>query len=146
MSNYEIGYGKPPKQFYFKLGNRANPQGRPRRTAPATAELINNVLDGISQYTEGGRSKKASRFQLAVKKHVNQALKGHLKSAEILLKLLIHLEGYGEAGAQKIIMRDWQPDHPGQTAEQKTSLLAVRGETDATQWWKPSDVNSSKDQ
>ena len=36
MSEYEIGYGKPPQGFCFKPGNNANPKGRPEAKASCT--------------------------------------------------------------------------------------------------------------
>jgi len=30
MSEYKIGYGKPPKSSQFKRGKSGNPKGRPR--------------------------------------------------------------------------------------------------------------------
>ena len=140
MSDYDVGYGKPPKHSRFKIGNRANLKGRPKRQALTAAELIDSGLNGTTQYTEGGRIKTASRIELAMKKTVNEALKGNLKAAETLLKLLMHVQRFGETGVQRFLMRNWQPDHPGQTGEQKTRQFAMRAEADAPEWWKDSDV------
>ena len=42
MSNYEIGYGKPPRNKRFKAGVSGNPRGRPKR-GPLVAEEIIEV-------------------------------------------------------------------------------------------------------
>lgn len=128
MSDYEIGYKKPPKSTRFKIGNKANLKGRPKRKAPHVAELINSGLNGRTQYTDGGRTKTASRLQLAIKKNVNEALKGNLRASEVVLKLLVHMQKFGDTAAQRILIRDWQPDRPGQTGEQKTREFALHGD------------------
>ena len=38
MSDYEVGYGKPPKHARFKKGFAANPKGRPKRQPPNVGE------------------------------------------------------------------------------------------------------------
>ena len=39
MTDYEVGYKKPPRHSQFKAGNRANPNGRGRRKVPTEAEI-----------------------------------------------------------------------------------------------------------
>ena len=34
MTDYEVGYKKPPRHSQFKAGNRANPKGRGKRKVP----------------------------------------------------------------------------------------------------------------
>jgi hypothetical protein len=35
--SYEVGYGRPPKQYQFERGRAANPRGINKKTAPSTA-------------------------------------------------------------------------------------------------------------
>lgn len=46
MSDYEVGYGKPPKQHQFKRGQSGNPRGRPykKRRADVPSQLAKDVL------------------------------------------------------------------------------------------------------
>jgi hypothetical protein len=55
VSDYQVGYGKPPQHSRFKPGNNANPKGRPKRGPLVKAEIINNVLNDNIQYTESGK-------------------------------------------------------------------------------------------
>ena len=126
MTDYDIGYGKPPIHTRFKIGNKAGLKGRPRRKTSTPAELIESGLNGTAQYTEGGRVKKATWFQLSIKKTINDALKGNLKAGDGLLKLLKQLNQYGGNEALRVVLHDWQPEHAGQTGEQKTRQLAIR--------------------
>jgi hypothetical protein len=62
MGDYEIGRGKPPRLSQFKKGNRANPNGRRGKRKPVVvADIIENVLNGLAEYRERGRTKKAKR-------------------------------------------------------------------------------------
>ena len=38
MTDYDVGYRKPPKQSKFKKGETGNPRGRPKRTTHAMPE------------------------------------------------------------------------------------------------------------
>jgi hypothetical protein len=139
MSDYEVGYGKPPKHSRFKVGNKANLEGRPKRTPLVNAEIIHKVLSETAQYTEDGRPKTATRHELAIKKVLSETLKGDTKAAVTLLDLYAHAQKFGDAGVQIIEVHDWQHDYPGQTAEQKTREFATQGEAAPPQWWKESD-------
>lgn len=136
MSDFEVGYGKPPKHTQFKVGNRANPKGRPKRAPLAKAEIIHDVLNELAQYTEGGRRKTSTRHELVIKKVLSETLNGDMKAAVLLLNLYEHAQKFGDAGVQVITIHDWQPDYPGQTAEQKTREFAAQGEAAAPEWWK----------
>jgi Family of unknown function (DUF5681) len=145
MGEYDVGYGKPPKHSRFKIGNKAS-SGRPKRKALAAVDLINAALHGMAQFMEGGRTKKATRLELGIKKTVNDALNGDVKAAETVLKLLAHPKLFGDAATQRILMRHWFPDHAGQTGEQKTRQFATKGEADPPAWWKPPEINPGGDQ
>jgi hypothetical protein len=69
MADDDVGYGKPPKHSRFKPGNNANPKGRPKRKPVAIADIIDNVLNGLAEYRERGRTKKARRRELTIKTH-----------------------------------------------------------------------------
>jgi Family of unknown function (DUF5681) len=149
MSDYEVGYRKPPKHSRFKKGVSANPKGRPKRKALAASEIageiINNVLNSPAEYRERGRTKKAVRLELTLKTHVQRALNGDVRSAEMLLKLRAHAQRFGGTLVHKIQMSDWLPDYPGQTAEQKTRESARQIQADAPEWWKQPDFDPTSE-
>jgi hypothetical protein len=145
MSDYKIGYGKPPKDSRFRAGNNANPRGRPKRKALALAKILHDFQGQLSRYTESGRTKAARRQDLLSKKVVNDAVKGDVKSAEMLLTLWQHLMKNGDAGSRTIRVRNWLPDRPGQTAEQKTQDSAAGGATDPPARWRKADDDPEQD-
>ena len=142
MSDYVVGFGKPPKHSRFGPGNRANPKGRPKRKPNAIADVIDSVLNGLAEYRERGRTKKARRRDLTIKTHVRLALSGNLKSIETILMLRAHAQTAGDAGVQRLEITDWLPDYPGQTGEQKTREFAAKATAEATSWWKDAGVKS----
>jgi Family of unknown function (DUF5681) len=134
------GRRDPPKHSRFKKGVSGNLAGRPpnrKRKALLVSNIISKVLNALTAYREGGRTKRASRLELALKKLVNSALEGDVKSADLLFKLRAIAENSNGARIEKIIVEDWVPDFPGQTGEQKTRAHARESEIDPTGFWEP---------
>jgi hypothetical protein len=129
------GSRNPPTHSRFKKGVSGNRKGRPKRKALVRGDIISKVQNTLTAYREGGRTKWASRLELALKKLVNSALEGDARSAEELFKLLAKASKNSDAGSQKIIVEDWIPDFEGQTGEQKTRAHARENEIDPTGFW-----------
>ena len=143
MSDYEVGFKKPPKATQFKMGNKANPYGRRgKHKPPAIADEINRVLDGDAEYREQGRTKKAPREELTIRTHIRRALNGDLKSIETLLMLRTLAQTAGDTRVQRVEIADWMPDYPGQTGAQKTREFAAQAAGEAPAWWDKGDVKS----
>jgi len=88
MAEYEVGYQKPPRHSQFKPGNRANPHGRRGKKKPRTeAEIVHDVMNGLVDFREGGKSKRMRRIELLIKSCGAAALKGDIGAAEALLKI-----------------------------------------------------------
>jgi hypothetical protein len=141
MTDYPVGYGKPPQHTRFKSGNNANPKGRPKRKLEDVADIINTVSSAETQYRERGRTKKAPRRELSFRRTLRRALSGNLRSIEMVLKDLIHAQRVGDPGLQTVEVHDWLPDYPGQTGAQKTREFAEQGDAKASEWWKPADTD-----
>ena len=133
------GRRNPPKHSRFKKGVSGNPRGRPpkRRKRQLVGEIASEVQNAPTAYREGGRTKRASRLELALKKLVNSALEGDVKSADLLFKLRAIAENNDGARIEKFIAEDWIPDFPGQTGEQKTRAHAQDNENNPTGFWEP---------
>jgi hypothetical protein len=144
MKRYEIGYGRPPTASRFQPGNKAW-AGRKKRKPVVIAEVVERFLDTRARYTERGRVKAATRRELRIKKVINDAVKGDVKSAEMVLKLLEHEQKQSGRGDQTIRIINWLPDRPGQTADEKTHESEMDGETAAPEWWKPAGDTDAKD-
>jgi hypothetical protein len=102
------GRGNPPKEFQFKKGVSGNPEGRPPqgrskgRKSQLVSDIISEVKNAPTAYREGGRTKRASRPELALKKLVNSAIEGDVRSADELLKLRAKAGNSKGAKSQKI--------------------------------------------
>jgi len=98
MRDYETGYGKPPRHSQFKRGVCPNPHGRGKRADLELSDAIIRVMSETAEFREKGRVKRASRSELAIRRHVAAAMKGDIASAALLLKIRQHAEKYGEPG------------------------------------------------
>jgi hypothetical protein len=131
------GFRNPPTHSRFKKGVSGNRKGRPKllKGQLAVSHIISKVQNTLTAYREGGRTKRASRLELALKKLVNSALKGDARSAEELFKLLAKASKTSDARSQTIVVEDWIPDFEGQSGEQKTRAHARENEIDPTGFW-----------
>jgi Family of unknown function (DUF5681) len=84
----------------FKKGVSGNPKGRPKRRPPEIGEVMKGIMDGSVEYREGGRTRKATRRELSVKRHLKRALEGDIGAAEALLKLRAQAQEKGIPQAQ----------------------------------------------
>jgi hypothetical protein len=135
MSDYTIGYGKPPTTSRFKPGTSGNPRGRPKRQFLSLADIIDRVLVARITYREQGQTKSATRDELTIKRLVDSAIKGNIASAEHILKMYDHARRFGGARGDAIAIHNWLPDYPGQTPDQKTQEFTGGGEADPVEWW-----------
>jgi hypothetical protein len=85
VSNYEIGYGKPPKQHQFRPGRSGNPQGRPKG-AKNTATVVREILDQKIEVPSGTGLRKISMREAILRSFAEFALDGDTKSATFLLQ------------------------------------------------------------
>jgi hypothetical protein len=102
MSDYEVGYGKPPKHSQFKKGICPNPNGRGKRRVLEVGEVMNKVLNAKTEFRDRGQVKKASRIELSIRRLVASATNGDVGSAAMLLKLRAHAEKNGDTSAPVI--------------------------------------------
>ena len=92
MADYEVGYKKPPRHSQFKAGNRNNPKGRGKRKIPTELEIIRNLLNFPVEFRERGKSKRAPRIEITIKRFGAAALKGDPGAAAMLLEMRARLE------------------------------------------------------
>ena len=116
MSDYKVGYGKPPKATQFKKGTSPNPKGRPKRKPGVVGDVIKDVLNSPVEYREGGRTKNAPRRELALKRHLKRAVEGDVASAAAVLKLRAQAAGKRDATKQVVQFTDLLPLDAAQTA------------------------------
>jgi hypothetical protein len=144
MAKNRVGYGRPPHASRFKPGISGNPKGRPKKEPHAASDIIESTMESMVEFQERGVRKSASRRELSIRALVSKAIKGDVKSAEMLLDLREHAERYGNKTAQRIIVTGWLPDFPHQTAEEKTRAAAQPKNVEMAKWWKKPDDDPEK--
>jgi Family of unknown function (DUF5681) len=93
--DYEVGYGKPPCHTRFSKGQSGNPKGR-ERGSQNLSTLLREALNEPVVVTEDGGRRKISKRQAFIKQLVNQALKGDLRAARLLLDNLKEIDSRTE--------------------------------------------------
>jgi hypothetical protein len=145
IMTYEIGYGKPPENTRFQKGNKYHLKRRSKRKPRDVAAIINDTSKTPVEYREGGRTQKATWSELSFRALVRRAANGNLRSMEMVIDEFAHAQRVGDPGNQIIEVRDWLPDYPGQTGEQKTREFTEQGEAKAAEWWKPADPDPTEE-
>jgi hypothetical protein len=91
--SYSIGYRKPPRHTQFKKGQSGNPRGRDKGRENYRTEFLKELGERVT-VTENGRLRKLSKQTLIIKRMVADAIKGHAKAREHMLRLIGQMEAF----------------------------------------------------
>ena len=94
-SDYEVGYGKPPKATQFKPGQSGNPRGRPPGSL-SLAEEARKLLDEMVETKSGGA--KIPRRRQLVRSMYAKAVQGNVNAFNALLRLSAEAEVQNAGG------------------------------------------------
>lgn len=83
-SDYDVGYGKPPRGSRFKPGQSGNPKGRPRGSK-SFARLLLEELNSRITINENGVLRRITKLDAVVKQYVNKAMRGDHRVLKPLL-------------------------------------------------------------
>jgi hypothetical protein len=89
--DYEVGYGKPPREFQFQKGTSGYPGGRPKGSRNIK-RMITKRLMTLVTVRENGKARRIPTMEALVVKALNEALQGRPKPFIDICKLL---EGAG---------------------------------------------------
>jgi hypothetical protein len=127
-SDYEVGYGRPPKATQFGPGNRANPNGRPRGSRGVGAVLQDIMRQKIA-VTENGKTRRIPTLEVILRRLANDAMRNNAAAVKLLISLADRYASSPEAAHRlsnllaedrAILARylpDVAPDHPSRPNE-----------------------------
>ena len=84
--DYKVGYGKPPKHTQFKKGQSGNAKGRPKG-AKNIETIVKQELNDKVKVTLGGKTKKLTKLEIAMKQIADKAAKGDPKALAMMFSL-----------------------------------------------------------
>jgi hypothetical protein len=95
MSEYEIGYMKPPIGNKFKPGQSGNKYGRPKGSKN-TYKVLYDLLNQKITMVQDGKPVKIDKKTAILLQAVNSASKGEIKSLQILLPHMLAVDTKNE--------------------------------------------------
>jgi len=89
--DYEVGYGKPPRQTRFNAGQSGNPKGRPKGARGVQSE-VREVLSMPVVLKTAGKGKSVSTLRAVLLRLRQKALEGDQRAIKQCLELgMLHL-------------------------------------------------------
>ncbi len=85
--DYQVGFGKPPKQTQFKKGQSGNPKGRPRKSKNMTT-VLTEVMAQTVTIKQNGKHRRVPLREAWAYKIGEAALKGNVREQIALMKAL----------------------------------------------------------
>jgi hypothetical protein len=85
--NYEVGYGRPPRQTQFRKGQSGNPNGRPKGSKNLKT-IVEEVFNSRIQVRQGGKVRTMTKMEAIVEKMFEGALKGDSKARAETIRLV----------------------------------------------------------
>lgn len=85
MDDYEIGYGKPPRDTQFKAGQSGNPGGRPKKRGATELDLDALLEVDVAVQTATG-PKQINAREVEFRLQVEKAMNGNLRSIKYVLE------------------------------------------------------------
>ncbi len=89
--DYDVGYGKPPKEHQFPKETSGNPKGRPKSGKSGSSD-ISALLNEPVKVKSGGKERDMSPFEAGLRQLARKALSKNLRA---ILKFIRICEEYG---------------------------------------------------
>jgi Family of unknown function (DUF5681) len=105
-SDYEVGYGKPPRHAQFRPGQSGNPAGRPKGVRNLKTD-VKRTLAAPVKVTKDGRTRKKSTQEAALMVLLQKALGGDPRALDRLFDLAVRFNNdSAEAGPAQPLPAD----------------------------------------
>ena len=86
--DYEVGYGKPPRETQFKKGQSGNPRGRPRKSDSDFADIFHRVMLKPEVVLINGKRRKMSGAEVMFRQLNRQASQGDKEAFKSVLQFM----------------------------------------------------------
>ena len=93
-TEYDVGFGKPPKHSQFRKGQSGNPKGRPQGARNLKTELEEEFSERIP-VKEDGKSKKVPKQRAMIKALMARAVTGDVRAATLLFTMWLKVMPVG---------------------------------------------------
>ena len=102
--DYEVGYGKPPKDRQFKPHQSGNPRGRKKKEKNEDFRVLTErILDESVTVQDGKRRRKITRLESIILAHKKNALQGDPKAIRTLVSLARKTGQFSKAKPESLI-------------------------------------------
>ena len=91
LTDYAVGYGKPPMKRRFKSAQSGNRRGRPRGSKNRKT-IVREIMNEMHTVTEDGRRRRRSTLELMLLALRNRAAEGNVRAFRAFKKLLAKYE------------------------------------------------------
>ena len=89
--DFQVGYGKPPRQERFQKGQSGNRKGRPKGSKNS-ATILKKALLATVPAREDGRQRNVTKLEAIIKRLVGNAVRGDYRSIALLLDRMSGLD------------------------------------------------------
>jgi hypothetical protein len=86
MSDYEVGFGRPPKRTQWKKSQSGNPGRRRIRRPATTAEIVDKLLLTPINITENGNLRRVTTLEAILLQLWRKELDGSRRALAVRLK------------------------------------------------------------
>jgi hypothetical protein len=83
--DYEIGRGRPPKEYQWKKGQSGNPSGRPRKKLDQKT-LYEKIIAETVTIRENGKERKVPKYDALIRSHYAKGINGEVASAKLVME------------------------------------------------------------
>src|SRR5712671_1668086 len=97
--DYEVGYGKPPRDTRFPKGQSGNPRGRPPGAKNLKTLLSEALNEPVIVTDQNGGRRKVTKRQAIVTQLVNRSATADFRAIKILLDIVRDIERQTEPTA-----------------------------------------------
>lgn len=104
VSEYEVGYRRPPQRTRFQRGSSGNPKGRPRASKNLSA-VFETALNERVSVNDNGKRKKITMFEAITKQAVRKAAGGDHRALRLVFDMWfrLHPDGKQEPNALELM-------------------------------------------